>query len=107
MFSKLSSIISIIFLVKKFQFLLGSFSKPQDKGVKKNFLKANKKFDSCEIFAEVTFAKINSREIPGEAQFVNINAYQMFEKNSWELVSTKTSSLKIGPTDQVSSRYVD
>ena len=70
------------------------------------FLKANKKFDSWEIFAEVTFAKINSRKTFGGAQFAKIKARQMSGKKSRKLISAKTS-LKIGPTNQVSSRYDD
>ena len=71
------------------------------------FLKASKRFDSCKIFTEVNFAKINSREIFGEAQLANINARQMSGKNLRKSISAKTSSLKVGPTNQVSSRYDD
>ena len=71
------------------------------------FLKAKEKSDSCEIFAEVTFAKINFREVLGEAQFTKINACQMSKRNSRKLIFVKTFPPKVGHTNQVSSRYDD
>ena len=56
------------------------------------------KSDSHEIFAEVTFPKINSLKVLGKAQFAKIATCQMFGK---------TTSPKVGHNNQVSIFYDD